>query len=145
MHNKSWTCIVHWDWFAIKTLLHSGTNNIIGLKYCTVLCNNDVTSFEILVCDRMKFPIMHYMLKQEIVSHKIISHLIVLQTYAAEGRFTFTSHSAGEHVICLHSNSSAWFASGQLVSCLPFYNKITVFMILCLDKTNWLLIFINIP
>ena len=79
---------------------------------------------------------MHYMLKQEIVSHKIISHLIVLQTYAAEGRFTFTSHSAGEHVICLHSNSSAWFASGQLVSCLPFNNKITVFMILCLDKTN---------
>ena len=38
------------------------------------------------------------------------------QTYAADGRFTFTSHSAGEHVICLHSNSSAWFSSGQLVS-----------------------------
>jgi hypothetical protein len=80
---------------------HSGTNNIIGLKYCTVLCNNDVTSFEILVCDRMKFPIMHYMLKQEIVSHKIISHLIVLQTYAAEGRFTFTSHS--KHIVFVNN------------------------------------------
>ena len=40
--------------------------------------------------------------------------VILSRTYAAEGRFTFTSHSAGEHVICLHSNSSAWFASGQL-------------------------------
>ena len=37
------------------------------------------------------------------------------QTYAADGRFTFTSHTAGEHVICLHSNSTAWFSSGQLV------------------------------
>ncbi|XP_021359642.1 transmembrane emp24 domain-containing protein eca-like isoform X2 [Mizuhopecten yessoensis] len=42
-------------------------------------------------------------------------HEIVLsRTYAAEGRFTFTSHLAGEHVVCLHSNSTAWFSSGQL-------------------------------
>ncbi|KAK3595844.1 hypothetical protein CHS0354_014666 [Potamilus streckersoni] len=40
--------------------------------------------------------------------------IIISRTYAAEGRFTFTSHSAGEHVICLHSNSTAWFSSGQL-------------------------------
>ncbi|XP_064600242.1 transmembrane emp24 domain-containing protein eca-like isoform X1 [Liolophura sinensis] len=40
--------------------------------------------------------------------------VIMSRTYASEGRFTFTSHSAGEHVICLHSNSSAWFSSGQL-------------------------------
>ncbi|KAK3803274.1 hypothetical protein RRG08_021473 [Elysia crispata] len=39
---------------------------------------------------------------------------ILSRTYAAEGRFTFTSHTAGEHVICLNSNSSAWFNSGQL-------------------------------
>lgn len=36
--------------------------------------------------------------------------------YAAEGRFTFTSHTAGEHQICLHSNSTAWFGGGKLVS-----------------------------
>ncbi|CAC5379971.1 unnamed protein product [Mytilus coruscus] len=41
-------------------------------------------------------------------------NIVLSRTYAAEGRFTFTSHTAGEHIICLHSNSSAWFASGQL-------------------------------
>ncbi|XP_050396748.1 transmembrane emp24 domain-containing protein eca isoform X2 [Patella vulgata] len=40
--------------------------------------------------------------------------IIMSRTYAAEGRFTFTSHSAGEHVVCLHSNSTAWFSAGQL-------------------------------
>ncbi|XP_059141497.1 transmembrane emp24 domain-containing protein eca-like isoform X2 [Physella acuta] len=40
--------------------------------------------------------------------------IILSRTYAAEGRFTFTSHTAGEHVICLNSNSSAWFNAGQL-------------------------------
>ncbi|CAG5127823.1 unnamed protein product [Candidula unifasciata] len=40
--------------------------------------------------------------------------IILSRMYAAEGRFTFTSHTAGEHVICLNSNSSSWFASGQL-------------------------------
>ncbi|XP_045190803.1 transmembrane emp24 domain-containing protein 9-like isoform X2 [Mercenaria mercenaria] len=40
--------------------------------------------------------------------------VILSRTYASEGRFTFTSHSAGEHIMCLHSNSSAWFSSGQL-------------------------------
>ncbi|XP_005094506.1 transmembrane emp24 domain-containing protein eca isoform X1 [Aplysia californica] len=39
---------------------------------------------------------------------------VLSRTYAAEGRFTFTSHTAGEHVICLNSNSSAWFNAGQL-------------------------------
>ncbi|XP_059141499.1 transmembrane emp24 domain-containing protein eca-like isoform X3 [Physella acuta] len=42
------------------------------------------------------------------------SKVILSRTYAAEGRFTFTSHTAGEHVICLNSNSSAWFNAGQL-------------------------------
>ncbi|GAB1607887.1 transmembrane emp24 domain-containing protein eca-like isoform X1 [Argonauta hians] len=40
--------------------------------------------------------------------------VVLSRTYAAEGRFTFTSHLAGEHLVCLHSNSSAWFSSGQL-------------------------------
>jgi len=39
---------------------------------------------------------------------------ILARTYASEGRFTFTSHSAGEHTICLHSNSTAWFGGGKL-------------------------------
>ncbi|XP_064630454.1 transmembrane emp24 domain-containing protein 9-like isoform X1 [Lineus longissimus] len=39
---------------------------------------------------------------------------LLSRTYAAEGRFTFTSHSSGEHTVCLHSNSSAWFGGGQL-------------------------------
>lgn len=46
-----------------------------------------------------------------------------LQTYAADGRFTFTSHTAGEHTICLHSNSSAWFGGGQLVSSYSIYTQ----------------------
>ncbi|CAH1782702.1 unnamed protein product [Owenia fusiformis] len=41
-------------------------------------------------------------------------NIVLARTYAAEGRFTFTSHTAGEHIICLHSNSSAWFGGGQL-------------------------------
>lgn len=30
------------------------------------------------------------------------------------GRISFTSHTPGEHVICLYSNSSAWFSGSQL-------------------------------
>jgi len=40
--------------------------------------------------------------------------VILSRMYASEGRFTFTSHSAGEHTICLYSNSTAWFGGGQL-------------------------------
>ena len=36
--------------------------------------------------------------------------------YSAEGTFTFTSHTPGEHVICLYSNSTKWFAGSLLVS-----------------------------
>lgn len=38
--------------------------------------------------------------------------------YSSEGRFTFTSHTPGEHVICLYSNSTKWFSGTQLVSLL---------------------------
>jgi hypothetical protein len=34
---------------------------------------------------------------------------ILHRLYSAEGRFTFSSRDAGEHVVCLHTNSSAWF------------------------------------
>lgn len=34
--------------------------------------------------------------------------------YSSAGRFSFTSHVPGEHVICLYSNSSRWFAGSQL-------------------------------
>lgn len=30
------------------------------------------------------------------------------------GKITFTSHTPGEHTICLYSNSSAWFSGSQL-------------------------------
>ncbi|PAV72458.1 hypothetical protein WR25_04853 [Diploscapter pachys] len=40
--------------------------------------------------------------------------VILSKLYTAEGRFTFTSHTPGEHLICLYSNSSAWFSGAQL-------------------------------
>jgi len=40
--------------------------------------------------------------------------VILSKLYTAEGKFTFTSHSPGEHIICLYSNSSRWFAGAQL-------------------------------
>ncbi|XP_043938168.1 transmembrane emp24 domain-containing protein 4 [Protopterus annectens] len=41
--------------------------------------------------------------------------IILSRQYGSEGRFTFTSHTPGEHQICLHSNSSkmALFAGGN--------------------------------
>lgn len=41
--------------------------------------------------------------------------MILSKVYSSEGRFTFQSHTPGEHVICLMSNSSQWFGGGQLV------------------------------
>ncbi|XP_074599286.1 transmembrane p24 trafficking protein eclair [Brevipalpus obovatus] len=40
--------------------------------------------------------------------------IILSKVYSSEGRFSFTSHVPGEHVICLYSNSSRWFAGSQL-------------------------------
>ncbi|KAL7677494.1 hypothetical protein ACOME3_003732 [Neoechinorhynchus agilis] len=34
--------------------------------------------------------------------------------YTSSGQFTFTSHTAGEHVICLKTNSSAWFGGSTV-------------------------------
>lgn len=43
--------------------------------------------------------------------------VVLSRQYGSEGRFTFTSHTPGEHQICLHSNSTrmALFAGGKLV------------------------------
>lgn len=40
--------------------------------------------------------------------------LVMSRVYSSEGRITFTSHTAGEHVICMYSNSTAWFSGSQL-------------------------------
>ncbi|XP_015511055.1 transmembrane emp24 domain-containing protein eca [Neodiprion pinetum] len=40
--------------------------------------------------------------------------MILSRVYSSEGRISFTSHTPGEHVICLYSNSSAWFSGTQL-------------------------------
>nr|QBH73339.1 glycoprotein 25l [Carausius morosus] len=39
---------------------------------------------------------------------------VLSRVYSSEGRISFTSHVAGEHVICLYSNSSSWFSGAQL-------------------------------
>jgi hypothetical protein len=41
--------------------------------------------------------------------------IILSKVYSSEGRWTFTSHTPGEHVICLYSNSTKWFSGTQLV------------------------------
>ena len=40
--------------------------------------------------------------------------IILSRQYAAEGRFTFTAHDAGEHVICIGTNSTRWFGGSKL-------------------------------
>ncbi|CAM4677182.1 unnamed protein product [Leuciscus chuanchicus] len=44
------------------------------------------------------------------------TNIILSRQYGSDGRFTFTSHTPGEHQICLHSNSTkmALFAGGKL-------------------------------
>ena len=44
--------------------------------------------------------------------------IVLSRVYSSEGIISFTSHTPGEHVICLYSNSSSWFSGGQLVSLL---------------------------
>ncbi|CAB0033537.1 unnamed protein product [Trichogramma brassicae] len=40
--------------------------------------------------------------------------VVLSRVYSSEGMISFTSHTPGEHVICLYSNSTAWFSGGQL-------------------------------
>lgn len=52
--------------------------------------------------------------------------IILSRQYGSEGRFTFTSHTPGEHQICLHSNSTkmALFAGGKLVKDILMDNHV---------------------
>ena len=51
-------------------------------------------------------PTWHHNYSQELES----GHSVVNTRGPSEGRFTFTSHEAGDHTICLSSNySSSWF------------------------------------
>lgn len=45
-----------------------------------------------------------------------MSKILLSKSYGSEGAFTFTSHTPGEHQICIHSNSTKWalFAGGKL-------------------------------
>ena len=51
--------------------------------------------------------------------------VVLSKYYSSEGRFTFTSHTPGEHLICLHSNSTRWslWAGGKLVSFLSWQSS----------------------
>lgn len=40
--------------------------------------------------------------------------VILSRVYSSQGRISFTSHTPGEHVICMYSNSTAWFNGAQL-------------------------------
>lgn len=40
---------------------------------------------------------------------------ILSRVYSSEGRISFTSHTPGEHIICMYSNSTKWFSGTQLV------------------------------
>ncbi|GLV41749.1 eclair [Carabus blaptoides fortunei] len=40
--------------------------------------------------------------------------LLLSRMYSSEGRMSFTSATPGEHVICMYSNSTAWFSGSQL-------------------------------
>jgi len=40
--------------------------------------------------------------------------IVLSKLYSSEGRFSFTTHMPGEHLICLYSNSTAWFGGGNL-------------------------------
>jgi len=46
--------------------------------------------------------------------------MILSKMYGAEGRFSFTSQTPGEHTICVRSNSSAWFGGANMRVHLSF-------------------------
>ena len=74
-------------------------------------------------------------LQHELILALTFLFMILFQMYAAEGRFTFTSHTAGEHQICLHSNSTAWFGGGKLVSVLWCETVFGSFFIILIAQT----------
>lgn len=42
------------------------------------------------------------------------AQIVMSRVYSDKGKFAFTSHDPGEHVICLYSNSTKWFSGSQL-------------------------------
>ncbi|KAJ3710937.1 membrane protein [Lentinula raphanica] len=42
------------------------------------------------------------------------SHTVVKSKGPSEGKFTFTSHDAGDHSICLSTNYTSWFSSTHI-------------------------------
>ena len=57
--------------------------------------------------------------------------IILSKVYSSEGKWTFTSHTPGEHVICLYTNSTKWFSGTQLVSFSRFiFNCISAMSLL---------------
>nr|QBH73343.1 glycoprotein 25l [Essigella californica] len=40
--------------------------------------------------------------------------IVLSRVYSYEGKFSFTSHIPGEHIICLNSNTSGWVTGTQL-------------------------------
>ena len=45
-----------------------------------------------------------------VVQEEPIGHVVVRSVGPLDGRFTFTSHEAGDHSICLSTNYTSWFS-----------------------------------
>ena len=43
--------------------------------------------------------------------------VILSKYYTNEGQFVFTTHTPGEHHICLSPNSTRWFSGGSRLVC----------------------------
>ena len=65
--------------------------------------------------------------------------IILSKVYSSEGKWTFTSHTPGEHVICLYTNSTKWFSGTQLVSGEGgFFSECSIhFLDLQISKKNY--------
>ena len=46
--------------------------------------------------------------------------VILSKYYTNEGQFVFTTHTPGEHHICLSPNSTRWFSGGSRLVCRRF-------------------------
>uniref|UniRef100_H2ZIK9 GOLD domain-containing protein n=1 Tax=Ciona savignyi TaxID=51511 RepID=H2ZIK9_CIOSA len=73
-------------------------------KYKTMVFNKDSNSFKVSPPELgMHIDIMDSQ-----------SKVVLSKTYGSEGMFYFTSHIAGDHEICMHSNSSQWFGGRRM-------------------------------
>lgn len=69
------------------------------------------------------------------LSRRVPLQVVLSRQYGSEGRFTFTSHTPGDHQICLHSNSTrmALFAGGRLVRGLSLWPQLGIFPLIPLS------------